>query len=241
MRVKISGVHWVLPHPALMALPAKTGTCSICKKKGSTDWHHIISQHHAIRTGREDLLENPDNVVELCRGCHSQTTASMVRKRLTKKHGPIGKRKRKRRMTPEEKKAARQKRLEERSRPMNESLEKMGARGAATGKKREQGSRMHKFFRRTNWEGIPVESLYPPDHWLHDPEQYDWKMSLEFEVDWIWVAGGGAKHYRDAARMEALRIVKYRPPPKAKPYTPPKPKPSTYSEGAKDRRKKSRR
>ncbi|MBV44032.1 MAG: hypothetical protein CMA54_04565, partial [Euryarchaeota archaeon] len=76
-----------------MALPAKTGTCSICKKKGSTDWHHIISQHHAIRTGREDLLDNPDNVVELCRGCHKQTTASMVRKRLTKKHGPMKRRK----------------------------------------------------------------------------------------------------------------------------------------------------
>ena len=65
-----------------MVLGRKTGICTICKKKGKTDWHHIISQHHAKKTGRKDLISNPDNVVELCRSCHNQTTASMVRKRL---------------------------------------------------------------------------------------------------------------------------------------------------------------
>ena len=65
-----------------MVLGRKTGICTICKKKGLTEWHHIISQHHAKKTGRKDLISNPDNVVELCRSCHNQTTASMVRKRL---------------------------------------------------------------------------------------------------------------------------------------------------------------
>ena len=67
-----------------MALSKKTGICTICKRKGRTDWHHIISQHHAIRTGQKELLSDPNNVIELCRSCHDQTTASMVRKRLTR-------------------------------------------------------------------------------------------------------------------------------------------------------------
>lgn len=74
-----------------MALPKKTGKCSICKKKGPTDWHHIISQAHAKKTKQFNLLSDPNNVTELCRACHNQTTASMVRKRLTKEGKPIKK------------------------------------------------------------------------------------------------------------------------------------------------------
>jgi len=62
----------------------KSGACKICEKRGYTEWHHIISRNHSIRTGQEHLLENPNNVIELCRVCHNQTTASMVRKRLLK-------------------------------------------------------------------------------------------------------------------------------------------------------------
>ena len=65
-----------------MVLGKKTGICTICKKEGRTEWHHIISQHHAKKTGQKDLISNPDNVVELCKSCHNQTTASMVRNRL---------------------------------------------------------------------------------------------------------------------------------------------------------------
>ena len=72
-----------------MVLGRKTGICTICKKKGLTEWHHIISQHHAKKTGRKDLISNPDNVVELCRSCHNQTTASMVRKRLMREERGI--------------------------------------------------------------------------------------------------------------------------------------------------------
>ena len=71
-----------------MSLPKKTGKCSICKKKGPTDWHHIISQAHAKKTKQFKLLSDPNNVTELCRVCHNQTTASMVRKRLTKEGKP---------------------------------------------------------------------------------------------------------------------------------------------------------
>ena len=59
----------------------KTGLCTICEKTGYTEWHHIISRHHAIRSHQEHLIDNPKNMIELCRVCHNQTTASMVRNR----------------------------------------------------------------------------------------------------------------------------------------------------------------
>ena len=62
----------------------KEGSCKICKKVGYTEWHHIISRNHLIISGQKNLLKNPDNLVELCKRCHNQTTASMVRKRLLK-------------------------------------------------------------------------------------------------------------------------------------------------------------
>ena len=63
------------------------GTCRICGEKGMLDPHHIISQGHAKKTNQGDLISNPGNVVHICRGCHDQTTASMVKKRLDKKDG----------------------------------------------------------------------------------------------------------------------------------------------------------
>lgn len=66
------------------SLPNKKGVCRICNKEGKTDWHHIISQHHAKKYGKKDLLTNPGNVVELCRPCHRQTTSSKSRYLLEK-------------------------------------------------------------------------------------------------------------------------------------------------------------
>ena len=65
-----------------MALGKKTGRCRICEKERKTEWHHIISQHHAKKTGQDHLIYNPNNVVELCKICHNQTTASKSRYRL---------------------------------------------------------------------------------------------------------------------------------------------------------------
>ncbi len=59
--------------------PRKSGYCRICEFKGYTEWHHIISQHHARKTNQHPLLRNPGNVVELCKSCHNQTTASKSR------------------------------------------------------------------------------------------------------------------------------------------------------------------
>jgi len=67
------------------SLPRKRGVCRICEYKGKTDWHHIISQHHAKKYGKKNLLTNPGNVVELCRPCHRQTTSAKSRYILEKK------------------------------------------------------------------------------------------------------------------------------------------------------------
>ena len=65
--------------------PTKTGICRICEYSGYTEWHHIISQHHARKTNQHLLLRNPGNIVELCKGCHDQTTASKSRYLYQKK------------------------------------------------------------------------------------------------------------------------------------------------------------
>jgi len=67
-----------------MTLGIKTGRCRICEKEKKTEWHHIISQHHAKKTGQDHLIYNPNNVVELCKKCHNQTTASKCRYRFKK-------------------------------------------------------------------------------------------------------------------------------------------------------------
>ena len=59
--------------------PKKLGQCRICENKGYTEWHHIISQHHARKTRQFPLLRNPGNIVELCKKCHNQTSASKSR------------------------------------------------------------------------------------------------------------------------------------------------------------------
>ena len=65
-----------------MTLGIKKGRCRICEKEKKTEWHHIISQHHAKKTGQDHLIYNPNNVVELCKKCHNQTTASKCRYRF---------------------------------------------------------------------------------------------------------------------------------------------------------------
>ena len=67
-----------------MTLGIKTGRCRICEKEKYTEWHHIISQHHAKKTGQDHLIYNPNNVVEVCK-CHNQTTASKCRYNLKEK------------------------------------------------------------------------------------------------------------------------------------------------------------
>ena len=41
-----------------MTLGIKTGRCRICEKEKETEWHHIISQHHAKKTGQDHLIYN---------------------------------------------------------------------------------------------------------------------------------------------------------------------------------------
>jgi hypothetical protein len=66
-----------------MGLPKKSGTCSICAAKGKTEWHHIISQAKIKRLEEtdhnynNDLLNNPNNLIELCKPCHKQTDSHL--------------------------------------------------------------------------------------------------------------------------------------------------------------------
>ena len=191
----------------------KSGQCKICKKTGHTEWHHIISQHHAMRTGQTSLLHNPDNVIELCRRCHKQTTASMVRKRLTKIHGPL-KRTVRKNPTNEEKRAARLKRQRDREKLVSDSLKCMNNRGAAILRKQSSARKTMKIFWRTyqNCEEvsqIQIKSLYPPDHWMHSPSEYNRSLSMRFERDWLWVRGGGAiskTRYRPRTMRKLLNL-----------------------------------
>tara|TARA_B100000579_G_scaffold132675_1_gene107259 strand:- start:236 stop:853 length:618 start_codon:yes stop_codon:yes gene_type:complete len=182
-----------------MALPAKTGTCSICKKKGPTDWHHIISQHHARRTGRSDLLDNPDNVVELCRDCHNQTTASMVRKRLTKQKGPLKIRNNKSVTRP--KKTVKRSTDPEALKSFKRNLSNFKKSKAALKRRfvwRGSGGQTGKGLQnRINQslqlKGMSIEELYPPDHWLHNPKIYDARKCAIFEGSgWKWTKDKGA-------------------------------------------------
>ncbi len=68
------------------AFPSKSRCCRICESEGYTEWHHIISQRHARMTNQHPLLKNPGNVVELCKSCHNQTTASKSRYLYEKKN-----------------------------------------------------------------------------------------------------------------------------------------------------------
>lgn len=72
--------------------PNKQRECRICGYSGYTEWHHIISRGHAKKTKQLDLIDNPGNVVELCKGCHDQTTASKSRYILENKEKKWNKR-----------------------------------------------------------------------------------------------------------------------------------------------------
>ena len=47
-----------------MSLDNKSNICTICKKKGKTDWHNITSYNHGF--------SNPNNRIELCSNCQSK-------------------------------------------------------------------------------------------------------------------------------------------------------------------------
>tara|TARA_R110000787_G_scaffold157964_5_gene271851 strand:+ start:812 stop:1303 length:492 start_codon:yes stop_codon:yes gene_type:complete len=57
----------------------KQGHCSICFAEGKTEWHHIISQYRCREIGQEYLIHSRSNVVEVCKQCHDNTTASLRR------------------------------------------------------------------------------------------------------------------------------------------------------------------
>jgi len=63
--------------------PNKKGICRICNSMGDTDWHHLISQNRCKNIGKPEWIHNRGNIVELCRSCHDETTATLVRKQLT--------------------------------------------------------------------------------------------------------------------------------------------------------------
>lgn len=76
----------------------KQGFCTICLEEGDTEWHHIISQNRCKEIGKEYLVHSRTNVVEVCRACHDQTTASLRRKHIDSSggnksvknpHGPV--------------------------------------------------------------------------------------------------------------------------------------------------------
>ena len=190
----------------------KSGICKICKRSGRTDWHHIISQHHAIKTGQAHLLDNPDNVIEICRRCHNQTTASMVRKRLTRKYGRINSKPPRKRLTPQEKMALKERKEKEEEKRIEESMQKIVARGGGLWIGKYRPSRAMEKFRQIHGGdvfGVEIENLYPPDHWLHSPERYSSSLSKRFERDWMWTLRGGAFPKSRLKRYSPEKIAKW--------------------------------
>ena len=195
-----------------MTLMRKSGICKICKRSGRTDWHHIISQHHAIKTGQAHLLDNPDNVIEICRRCHNQTTASMVRKRLTRKYGRINSKPPRKRLTPQEKMALKERKEKEEEKRIEDSMQKIVARGGGLWIGKYRPSRAMEKFRQIHGGdvfGVEIENLYPPDHWLHSPERYSSSLSKRFERDWMWTLRGGAFPKSRLKRYSPEKIAKW--------------------------------
>lgn len=212
-----------LPLTVARQYPPKTGECSIsgCKRT-PTDWHHIISQAQIIkRRLPESMFTDSGNLQELCRYHHDMTTASMDRKRLTKKHGPLGKRKP--RMTDAERMAAKKKAKEEKKKQKEvffndviaPSLDAMHSRGAANPKKHKLPNKkiLHRITEVTEWEGAAIEMAYPPDHWLHDPEQYNEDLNLIIEAGGrnVWCKGGAIVRCQDNWREGKISIPPYTP------------------------------
>ena len=195
-----------------MTLMQKSGICKICTRSGRTDWHHIISQHHAIKTRQTHLLDNPDNMIELCRKCHNQTTASMVRTRLTRKYGPINSRPSRKRLTPQEKRVLRERKQKEEEKIIEESMRKIVARGGGLWIGKYRPKTVMRQFRGVhdgNVLGVEIENLYPPDHWLHSPERYSSSLSKRFERDWMWTLRGGAFPKSRLERYSPEKIAKW--------------------------------
>ena len=200
-----------------MVLGNKTGICKICKKNGRTEWHHIISQNHAKKTGQKDLISNPDNVIELCRSCHNQTTASMVRRRLMReergrsiqRRRDLKERKRKETEARNEEILLRKKKFQDKK---IESINRLKKRGVfienpPSHRKRdfvrylkqnlENDDSVKNWFDffHTNYRRINLCKLYPVDHWLHDPNKFDKKLSLNYEKDgFMWTETGFTWH-----------------------------------------------
>lgn len=61
-----------------------TGICRICGDEGKTEMHHIISQARCRKIGKEEWLNNSGNIVELCKKCHDNTTASLAYAKLSR-------------------------------------------------------------------------------------------------------------------------------------------------------------
>ena len=180
--------------------PPKTGHCSItgCHRT-PTDWHHIISQAQIITRGLpESMFTDPGNLQELCRYHHDMTTASLTRRKLTRRNGPY---KAKPRLTSAQRKELKQERIAEFKRKEEEyfdsvvspSLEKMYQRGAANPKftiNKDQDSKDKAWMRmmenpRSRFtqrcQDMTIVNAYPPDHWLHNENEYDEEFSIDFE------------------------------------------------------------
>ena len=189
----------------------KSGICKICTRSGRTDWHHIISQHHAIKTRQIHLLDNPNNVIEICRRCHKQTTSYMVRKRLTRKYGRINRKPPRKRLTPQEKSVLKERKQKEEEKRIEESMQKIVARGSGLWIGKYRPSRAMEKFRQVHGGdvfGVEIENLYPPDHWLHSPERYSSSLSKRFERDWMWTLRGGAFPKSRSKRYSPEKIAK---------------------------------
>ena len=58
-----------------MALDRKNNICTICQKKGDTNWHQIITNSPS-QNNQKELFSNPNNKIELCNSCHNKTVES---------------------------------------------------------------------------------------------------------------------------------------------------------------------
>ena len=188
-----------------------TGECSItgCKRT-PTEWHHIISQAQIITRGLpESMFTDPGNLQELCRFHHDMTTASLSRKILTKKNGPYKAKPRLTYQQIQDMKKKRKRDIEKEKQDyfdnvISPSLEKMYRRGASFPgflSNLNQNSRDKRWRRMMEapscrfsfqFQEMTVENAYPPDHWLHNPEEYDEDFSIEFENggNIVWTNGG---------------------------------------------------
>ena len=79
-----------------MARDKKSGICSICLREGEkTEWHHIISQSRVNKLKpnehnyNNDLINNSNNMIELCLPCHWQTDSNVYRRWMLRNDNSI--------------------------------------------------------------------------------------------------------------------------------------------------------